>query len=73
MNFDDCLLIQNLLGSLFNVVETLRGEGAPPPLVKAVVSASLRFVDAELLNALMLRREVCSTQGVTALKVSNSL
>ena len=65
--------MQTLLGSLSNVVETLRQEGAPPPLVKAVVTAALRYVDAELLNALMLRRDCCSTQAVRALQVLSTI
>jgi hypothetical protein len=62
--------MQGLLGGLSNVLETLRGEGAPPPACRAVVHASLRYVDAELLNALMLRRDCCSISAVKALQVS---
>ena len=61
--------VQGLLGGLSNVLETLRGEGAPPPACRAVVHAALRYVDAELLNALMLRRDACSTSAVKALQV----
>ncbi len=50
------------------MLETLRGEGAPPPACRAVVHAALRYVDAELLNALMLRRDACSTSAVKALQ-----
>ena len=57
-----------LLGGLSNVVEALRGEGVPPPAVRAVVHAALRTLDAELLNALMLRRDCCSTSAVKALQ-----
>ena len=64
--------LQELLGSLSNVLETLRGEGAPPPACRAVVHAALRYVDAELLNALMLRRDCCSISAVKALQVSLS-
>ena len=60
---------QGLLGGLSNVLETLRGEGAPPPACRAVVHASLRYIDAELLNALMLRRDACSISAVKALQV----
>ncbi|KAK9865078.1 hypothetical protein WJX84_008101 [Apatococcus fuscideae] len=59
---------KELLGSLSNVLETLRGEGAPPPACRAVVHAALRYVDAELLNALMLRRDCCSISAVKALQ-----
>ncbi len=62
-------LLQGLLGGLSNVLETLRGEGAPPPACRAVVHASLRYIDAELLNALMLRRDACSISAVKALQV----
>ena len=51
------------------MLETLRGEGAPPPACRAVVHASLRYVDAELLNALMLRRDACCISAVKALQV----
>ena len=61
--------VQGLLGGLSNVLETLRGEGAPPPACRAVVHASLRYIDAELLNALMLRRDACSISAVKALQV----
>ena len=50
------------------MLETLRGEGAPPPACRAVVHAALRYVDAELLNALMLRRDACSISAVKALQ-----
>ena len=60
--------VQLLLGGLSNVLETLRGEGAPPPACRAVVHAALRYVDAELLNALMLRRDACSISAVKALQ-----
>ncbi len=62
-------MVQGLLGGLSNVLETLRGEGAPPPACRAVVHASLRYIDAELLNALMLRRDACSISAVKALQV----
>jgi hypothetical protein len=64
---------QGLLGGLSNVLETLRGEGAPPAACRAVVHASLRYVDAELLNALMLRRDCCSISAVKALQVRVAL
>lgn len=64
-----CVLEQGLLGGLSNVVECLRGEGAPPPAVRAVVFASLHYVDAELLNALVLRRDCCSISAIKALQV----
>ena len=62
-------LRQGLLGGLSNVVESLRGEGAPPPAVRAVVHAALHYVDAELLNALVLRRDCCSISAIKALQV----
>ena len=57
-----------LWGGLSNVLETLRGEGAPPPACRAVVAAALRALDASLLNALMLRRDCCSVSAVRALQ-----
>ena len=66
-------MVQGLLGGLSNVLETLRGEGAPPPACRAVVHASLRYVDAELLNALMLRRDACSISAVKALQVCHGM
>ena len=64
-----CSTWQGLLGGLSNVVECLRGEGAPPPAVRAVVHAALHYVDAELLNALVLRRDCCSISAIKALQV----
>ena len=58
---------KGLLGGLSNVLETLRGEGAPPPACRSVVTAALRALDAHLLNALLLRRDCCSTSAVKAL------
>ena len=65
--------MQGLLGGLSNVLECLRGEGAPPPAVRAVVTAALRYVDAELLNALVLRRDCCSISAIKALQVGCGL
>ena len=70
---DLLLYVQGLLGGLSNVLECLRGEGAPPPAVRAVVTAALRYVDAELLNALVLRRDCCSISAIKALQVSSGL
>ena len=67
------LCVQGLLGGLSNVLECLRGEGAPPPAVRAVVTAALRYVDAELLNALVLRRDCCSISAIKALQVGCGL
>lgn len=61
--------MQGLLGGLSNVLETLRGEGVPPSACRAVVHAALRYVDAELLNALMLRRDCCSISAIKVLQV----
>ena len=52
-------------------MECLRGEGAPPPAVRAVVHAALHYVDAELLNALVLRRDCCSISAIKALQVTS--
>ena len=65
--------MQGLLGGLSNVLETLRGEGVPPPACRAVVHAALRYVDAELLNALMLRRDCCSISAIKVLQVCKSI
>ena len=61
---------QALLGGYSNVLEALRSEGVPPPACRAVMFGALRYLDAELLNALMLRRDCCSTSAVRALKVT---
>jgi hypothetical protein len=57
---------QALVGGISNVLEALRAEGVPAPAVRAVAWACLRFIDGELLNALLLRRDCCS---VSAAKV----
>lgn len=59
---------KELLGGLSNVIEIMRGEGAPPTAVRAVVAAALSYVDAELVNALVLRRDCCSISAVKALQ-----
>ena len=69
----ELLCVQGRLGGLSNVLECLRGEGAPPPAVRAVVTAALRYVDAELLNALVLRRDCCSISAIKALQVGRDL
>ncbi|KAI7836877.1 hypothetical protein COHA_009277 [Chlorella ohadii] len=57
-----------LLGGVSNVLEALRAEGVPAPAVRAVAWACLRFIDAELLNALLLRRDCCSVSAAKALQ-----
>eukprot|EP00208_Stichococcus_sp_RCC1054_P002079 CAMPEP_0206143610 /NCGR_PEP_ID=MMETSP1473-20131121/21153_1 /ASSEMBLY_ACC=CAM_ASM_001109 /TAXON_ID=1461547 /ORGANISM="Stichococcus sp, Strain RCC1054" /LENGTH=1690 /DNA_ID=CAMNT_0053539093 /DNA_START=726 /DNA_END=5798 /DNA_ORIENTATION=+ len=59
---------KGLLGGLSNVIEVMRGEGAPPTAVRAVVAGGLCYLDAELLNALVLRRDCCSVSAVKALQ-----
>ena len=61
--------MQALLGGLSNVLEAMRTEGVPPPACRAVMFGALRYLNAELLNALVLRRDCCSTSAVKALKV----
>lgn len=53
------------------MIEVMRGEGAPPTAVRAVVAGALCYLDAELLNALVLRRDCCSVSAVKALQVRN--
>lgn len=48
----------------------MRGEGAPPTAVRAVVAGALCYLDAELLNALVLRRDCCSVSAVKALQAT---
>ncbi|KAI3425379.1 hypothetical protein D9Q98_009143 [Chlorella vulgaris] len=59
---------QALLGSVSNVLDTLRVEGVPAPAVRAVAWACLRYIDGELLNALLLRRDCCSVSAAKALQ-----
>ncbi|KAH7619484.1 hypothetical protein Ndes2526B_g06464 [Nannochloris sp. 'desiccata'] len=56
-----------LLGGIANVVEVLRTQGVPAAAVRAVVWATLRYIDGELLNALLLRRDCCSVSAAKAL------
>ena len=51
------------------MLEAMRTEGVPPPACRAVMFGALRYLNAELLNALVLRRDCCSTSAVKALKV----
>ncbi|KAL4419268.1 hypothetical protein ABPG77_004826 [Micractinium sp. CCAP 211/92] len=56
-----------LLGGVGNVLEVLRAEGVPAPTVRGVAWACLRYIDGELLNALLLRRDCCSVSAAKAL------
>jgi myosin V len=56
-----------LLGGIANMVEVLRAQGVPAAAVRAVVWATLRYIDGELLNALLLRRDCCSVSAAKAL------
>jgi len=56
-----------LLGGIANVVEALRSAGVPAAAVRAVTWATLRYIDGELLNALLLRRDCCSVSAAKAL------
>ena len=58
---------KGLLGSLSNLIESLRGEGTPAAAVRAVVHATLSYINAELFNALLLRRDCCSISSVKVL------
>eukprot|EP00887_Chlorella_sp_A99_P002927 scaffold24.g2927.t1 len=42
--------------------------GVPPPAVRAVCWACLRYLDGQLLNALLLRRDCCSVSAAKALQ-----
>lgn len=56
-----------ILGGIANIVEVLREQGVPAAAVRAVVWATLRYIDGELLNALLLRRDCCSVSAAKAL------
>ena len=57
-----------ILGGVANIVDVLRGQGVPAPAIRAVVWATLRYIDGELLNALLLRRDCCSVSAAKALQ-----
>ena len=57
-----------LLGSIANVIETLKSENIPSSAVKAIAWAILHFIDGELLNSLLLRRDYCSVSAAKALQ-----
>ena len=57
-----------LLGGIANIVEVLRSQSVPPAAIRAVVWATLRYIDCELLNALLLRRDCCSVSAAKALQ-----
>ncbi|PSC74954.1 Myosin-J heavy chain isoform A [Micractinium conductrix] len=59
---------QSLLGGVSNVLASLRSEGVPAPTVRALAWGCLRYIDAELLNALLLRRDCCSLSAAKALQ-----
>ena len=56
-----------ILGGIANIVEELRKQGVPAAAVRAVVWATLRYIDGELLNNLLLRRDCCSVSAAKAL------
>lgn len=59
---------ERLTGSLTNLVSALKREGLPAPAVKAITLALLGYIDGQVLNSLMLRRDCCSTSSVKALQ-----
>jgi myosin-5 len=58
---------KNLIGSLSNLAVTLQEENLPLPLAKAVVWATMRYIDGSLVNGILLRRDLCSVSSAKAL------
>lgn len=58
---------RSILNCMSTIVEVLKEQGVPAPAVRAVVWATLRYIDGELLNALLLRRDCCSVSAARAL------
>jgi len=62
-----------LTDSLGVVLSALREDaGLPPPAVQAVISSTLSYLDAELMNDLMTRRQSCSTSALKVLQLGAS-
>jgi myosin-5 len=59
---------RELTGGADAALAALRARGAPAPAVRAAAWATLRYIDGELLNALLLRRECCSVSAARALQ-----
>lgn len=56
-----------LVTGLVDIASTLTAASLPPPAVRAVMFAALRYIDGELFNALLMRRELCSVSAARAL------
>jgi hypothetical protein len=56
-----------LVTGLIEVASTLTASSLPTPAVRAVMFAALRYIDGELFNALLMRRELCSVSAARAL------
>jgi len=61
---------EDLKDALNVVLSTLRDDaGLPPPAVQAVLLAALSYLNAELMNDLMTRRQSCSTSALKVLQL----
>lgn len=58
-----------IVGGLTNLTMTLKDNHLPMPAIRAVVWATLRYIDGELLNGILLRRDYCSVSTAKALRV----
>ena len=59
---------KNMIGSLSNLAVTLQEENLPVPLAKAVIWATMRYIDGSLVNGILLRRDLCSVSSAKALQ-----
>ena len=58
---------RKIIGSLENITLLLLETSTPVPAVRALVWASLRYIDGKFLNKLLLSRQYCSVSGAKAL------
>lgn len=58
---------RKIIGSIENISLLLQENSTPVPAVRALVWASLRYIDGRLLNELLMRRPCCSVSSAKAL------
>ena len=56
-----------LVGSIDTLIFVLLDASLPPPTTKAILFATLRWIDGTIFNALLMRRELCSVSSARAI------
>lgn len=58
---------RNVVSSLTTALQVLQSKMVPPATVRYFFLRVFRFIDAELLNTLLMRRECCSTRNARSI------